>query len=192
MADFVRGFYPVFQREGLIIDVRHNNGGNIDSWIISRLLRKAWSFWQGNAGAPYWNMQYAFRGHQAVLIDDNPASDGEAFAEGVKRLDLGEVIGMRSWGGGIWLTSSNYLVDGGIATAAEFGVFGPEGAWLIENIGVEPDITVDNPPHETFHGADRQLDTAIEFLLKKIEEEPIPQPEAPEGKDLSLPAWRGR
>ena len=63
MADFVRGFYPVFQREGLIIDVRHNNGGNIDSWIISRLLRKAWSFWQGNAGAPDWNMQYAFRGH---------------------------------------------------------------------------------------------------------------------------------
>ncbi|MFB3431167.1 MAG: S41 family peptidase [Phycisphaerales bacterium] len=192
MADFVRGFYPVFQREGLIIDVRHNNGGNIDSWIISRLLRKAWSFWQGNAGAPYWNMQYAFRGHLAVLIDDNTASDGEAFAEGVKRLDLGEVIGMRSWGGGIWLTSSNYLVDGGIATAAEFGVFGPEGVWLIENIGVEPDIEVDNPPHETFHGADRQLDTAIEFLLKKIEKEPIPQPEAPEGKDLSLPAWRRR
>jgi tricorn protease len=192
MADFVRGFYPIFQREGLIIDVRHNNGGNIDSWIISRLLRKAWSFWQGNAGEPYWNMQYAFRGHLVVLIDDNTASDGEAFAEGVKRLDLGEVIGMRSWGGGIWLTSSNFLVDGGIATAAEFGVFGPEGAWLIENIGVEPDIEVDNPPHETFHGADRQLDTAIEFLLRKIEQEPIPQPQAPEGKDLSLPAWRGR
>ena len=83
MAEWMREFYPVFNRPGLIIDVRHNNGGNIDSWILGRLLRKAWFYWQPRVGHPTWNMQYAFRGHMVVLVDENTASDGEAFAEGL-------------------------------------------------------------------------------------------------------------
>ena len=67
-------------------------------------------------------MQYAFRGHMVVLVNESTASDGEAFAEGFRRLGLGKVIGTRTWGGEIWLTSSNVLVDQGIVTAAEFGV----------------------------------------------------------------------
>jgi tricorn protease len=45
IASFARDFYANVNREGLIIDVRRNNGGNIDSWIIEKLLRKAWAFW---------------------------------------------------------------------------------------------------------------------------------------------------
>ena len=65
---------------------------------------------------------------------------------------LGKVIGTRTWGGEIWLSGSNRLADKGIATAAEIGVFGPEGKWLIEGHGVDPDIVVDNLPHATFEG----------------------------------------
>ena len=155
MAQWQREFYPVFDRDGLIIDVRHNNGGNIDSWILEKLLRKAWFYWQPRVGNPTWNMQYAFRGHVVVLCDQNTASDGEAFAEGFRRLGLGKVIGTRTWGGEVWLSSSNFLVDRGIATAAETGVFGPDGDWLIEGHGVDPDIVVDNLPHATFDGARR-------------------------------------
>ncbi len=74
-----RDYYPVFNRQGLIIDVRHNHGGNIDSWLLSDLLRKAWFYWQRRIGNPTWNMQYAFRGHIVVLCDQETASDGEAF-----------------------------------------------------------------------------------------------------------------
>ncbi len=172
MADWARHFYPVFQRQGLVLDVRNNRGGNIDSWILSRLLRKAWFFWQGRAGEPYWNMQYAFRGHVVLLCDENSGSDGEAIAEGFRRLGLGKVMGTRTWGGEIWLSSSNFLVDRGIATAAEIGVYGPEGTWLIEGHGVDPDIVIDNPPHETFNGEDRQLKAAIEHLQGLIKEDP--------------------
>jgi len=172
MADWARHFYPVFQRQGMILDVRNNRGGNIDSWILSRLLRKAWFFWQGRAGEPYWNMQYAFRGHVVLLCDENSGSDGEAISEGFRRLGLGKVMGTRTWGGEVWLSSSNFLVDRGIATAAEIGVYGPEGTWLIEGHGVDPDIVVDNPPHETFNGEDRQLKAAIEHLQGLIKEDP--------------------
>ncbi|MHB8053918.1 MAG: S41 family peptidase, partial [Candidatus Aminicenantales bacterium] len=134
-TEWVKSFYPVFDRKGLIIDVRHNRGGNIDSWILEKLMRKAWFYWQGRVGKPTWNMQYAFRGHMVVLCDAETASDGEAFAEGFRRLGLGKVIGTRTWGGEIWLSSSNVLVDRGLASAAETGVYGPEGEWLIEGHG---------------------------------------------------------
>ncbi len=186
MAEWQREFYPVFDREGLIIDVRHNNGGNIDSWILEKLLRKAWFYWQPRVGNPTWNMQYAFRGHVVVLCDENTASDGEAFAEGFRRLGLGKVIGTRTWGGEIWLSASNVLVDRGIATAAETGVFGPEGDWLIEGHGVDPDIVVDNLPHATFKGDDAQLDAAIRFLQEEIRKKPVPKPVAPKYPDKSF------
>ena len=167
--------------------MRHNNGGNIDSWILSQLLRKAWFFWQDRVGNPTWNMQFAFRGHIVVITDEFTASDGEAFAEGFKRLGLGKVIGTRTWGGEIWLSSSNMLVDRGIATAAETGVYGPEGKWLIEGHGVDPDIVVDNLPHATFLGGDAQLDAAIKLLQDEIRAKPIAVPKAPQYPDKSLP-----
>jgi tricorn protease len=179
IEQWVRDFYPSFDREGLIIDVRHNRGGNIDSWILGKLLRKAWFYWQPRIGNPYWNMQYAFRGHVVVLCDENTASDGEAFTEGIRRLDIGKIIGTRTWGGEIWLSASNNLADRGIATAAEYGVYGPEGKWLIEGHGVEPDITVDNLPHATFLGGDAQLDAAIKVLKEEISKDPRPVPKAP-------------
>ena len=179
IAQWERDFYPVFDRAGLIIDVRHNNGGNIDSWIIEKLLRKAWFYWQPRVGNPSWNMQWAFRGHVAVICDHNTASDGEAFTEGIKRLNLGKVFGTRTWGGEIWLSSDNVLVDGGIATAAETGVYGPEGKWLIENHGVDPDVVVDNLPHATFLGKDAQLEAAISYLQKQIKEHPVAVPPHP-------------
>ncbi|MEO6214211.1 MAG: S41 family peptidase [Vicinamibacterales bacterium] len=186
MAEWQREFYPVFDRDGLIIDVRHNNGGNIDSWILEKLLRKAWFFFQPRVGNPTWNMQYAFRGHMVVLCDENTASDGEAFAEGFRRLGLGKVIGTRTWGGEVWLSANNFLVDRGIATAAETGVFGPDGDWLIEGHGVDPDIVVDNPPHATFKGEDAQLDAAIRFLQEEIRKKPVPKPIAPRYPDKSF------
>ena len=51
-------------------------------------MRKAWFYWQPRVGDPTWNMQYAFRGHVVVLCDECTASDGEAFAEGFRRLGL--------------------------------------------------------------------------------------------------------
>ncbi len=183
---WARDYYPVFDRQGLIIDVRHNGGGNIDSWLLGKLLRTAWFYWQPRIGDPAWNMQYAFRGHIVVLCDQETASDGEAFSEGFRRLKLGKVIGMRTWGGEIWLSGSNVLADSGIATAAETGVYGPEGKWLIEGHGVDPDIVQDNLPHGTFEGSDAQLDAALKYLQEEIQSDPRPVPKAPPHPDKSF------
>lgn len=92
--------------------------------------------------------------------------------KGVKRLKLGKVIGTRTWGGEIWLSGSNTEADNGVATAAETGVYGPEGKWLIDGHGVEPDTIVDNLPHSTYAGNDSQLDAALKLLDQEIQEGP--------------------
>jgi tricorn protease len=95
------------------------------------------------------------------------------------------VIGTRTWGGEIWLSSDNFLVDGGIATAAEYGVYGPRGTWLIEGHGVDPDVVVDNLPHATFEGGDAQLEAAVEYLKRRMREDPVPPPAHPPYPDKS-------
>ena len=143
-------------------------------------------YWKSRSGQVTWNMQYAFRGHIVILVDENTASDGEAFAEGFKRLKLGTSIGTRTWGGEIWLSGANTLSDGGLARAPMMGVYGKDGKWLIEGHGFEPDIFVDNLPHATFDGDDAQLTAAIELLQKLIAEDPREVPEVPAYPDKSF------
>ena len=218
---FFRGFYPDYDKQALIIDVRHNRGGNIDSWLLDVLQRKAWMYWHGRTtnittGGLGWDEQFAFRGHLVVLIDEHTASDGEGFSRGVSELGLGKLIGTRTWGGGIWLSSDNRLVDGGIATvrmarctclhilistqcscifvhctqAPEVGTYNDKFGWGlgIEQMGVEPDFEVDNDPRIFYDGKDQQLEYAIDFLAKWLKQEPIVLPKSPGPKrDMSLP-----
>lgn len=170
---FARDFYANINKDGLIIDVRRNNGGNIDSWIIEKLLRRAWAFWSSNGKQPYSNMQNTFRGHLVVLTDELTYSDGETFAAGVKALKLGPLVGKRTAGAGVWLSDGNGLLDNGMARVAENGQFSTDGEWLIEGVGVTPDVEVDNLPFETYNGRDRQLEVALELLEKKMKEEPV-------------------
>jgi tricorn protease len=183
---FYREFYPVFNKSGLIVDVRYNYGGNIDSFILEKLLRKAWMYWKSRSGEPYWNMPYAFRGHIVVIVNENTYSDGEVFADGFKKLELGTTIGTRTWGGEIWLSDVNKLSDNGIARAPMHGVYGDNGEWLIEGHGFVPDIEVDNLPHSTFNGKDAQIEAAIKYLQKRIKEDPREVPAPPSYPDKSF------
>ena len=192
---FARGYYPDYDKDALILDVRHNMGGNIDSWILSTLQRQAFMYWaprSGNVrnGELDWDEQFAFRGKVVVLVDEFTASNGEGVARGISELGIGKVIGTRTWGGGIWGSSSNILVDDGLAAAPQWGIFNDKLGWGggIEMTGVQPDIVVDNDPFLTFHGHDTQLERAITELSAWLKSDPIPAYETPAGgrPDMSL------
>jgi len=161
---------------------------------LDTLQRKAWAYWQGRAtnittGGLGWDEQFAFRGHIVILIDEKTSSDGEGFSRGISELGLGKLVGTRTWGGGIWLSSDNTLVDGGIASAPEFGMYNANFGWGmgIEQMGVEPDVVVDNNPRATYAGADQQMEAAIQVLMEWLESEPVLLPEDPgRHKDMSL------
>ncbi|MDP2561507.1 S41 family peptidase [Psychrobium sp. 1_MG-2023] len=193
IASFAREFYANYNKHGLIIDVRRNNGGNIDSWIIEKLLRRAWMFWQAPIGEASTNMQQTFRGHLVVLADQYTYSDGETFTAGIKALDIAPVIGKKTAGAGVWLRGMNRLSDNGMARVAEFPQYAMDGRWVVEGSGVEPTIEVDNLPHATFNGKDAQLETAIKYLKGQMKKSPIkplkakPFPKNPQPADDILP-----
>ena len=188
VAAFARDFYAIDRKKGIVIDVRRNGGGNVDSWIIDRLLRKAWMFWSYRSDEPYANMQNVFRGHLVVLADEGTYSDGETFTAAIKSLDIAPVIGKRTAGAGVWLSGRNSLSDFGIARVAEFPVYAMDGRWIVEGHGVSPTIAVDNLPHATFEGKDAQLEAAIDYLQRKIEAEPIPELKARPFPEYGQPA----
>lgn len=182
IGTFAREFYAHFHREGLIIDARGNWGGNIDEWVLEKLSKRRWMYWQGRieGAPPYPNMRQTFAGHLVVLIDHQTYSDGETLAEGVRQLRLGTLIGTRTAGAGVWLSDQNRQIDRGLLRAAETATFLPEaGRWLIEREGVAPDIEVDNPPRASASGGDAQLDAAIAHLQARMAEKPLQRPRPP-------------
>ncbi|MCL9998763.1 MAG: S41 family peptidase [Erythrobacter sp.] len=176
LASFARDFFPQLDKQGLIIDVRGNNGGNIDSFIVAALMRKAWGFWAkpDGTGIATTNMQNAYRGHVAVLIDERTYSDGETFAAAVKALGIAPLIGTRTAGAGVWLSDRPVLADRGIARTAESAQYAIDGRWIVEGLGVAPDVEVENLPHAAFKGTDAQLAAAVGLLEETIARDPVP------------------
>ena len=192
---FARGFYPDYDKDALLLDVRHNQGGNIDSWILAALQRQAFMYWAPRSGDHRngemdWDEQFAFRGKVVVLVDELTASNGEGVARGLSELGIGKVIGTRTWGGGIWGSSSNKLVDGGLAAAPQWGIYNAKFGWGggVEMTGVEPDVIVDNDPFQSFQRRDVQLERAIAELSTWLKHDPIPVVQVPVGgrPDMSL------
>ncbi len=187
-ANFTREFYDNYDKPALIIDVRRNRGGNVDSLILEKLLRRNWAFWQTTRGVRWGNMQQTFGGHLVVLADQFTYSDGETFTAGIKAMGIGTVIGKQTAGAGVWLSGRNRVVDKGISRVAEYPVYDLEGNWVVEGHGVTPDVEIDNLPHATFRGKDAQLDAAIEYLRKKLKDEPIKPPIVKDFPPVNVPA----
>ena len=169
MAMIVQQYPSIQDRKGIIIDLRGNNGGNIDSWILNFLQRKTWMYLTSRYDSLLFkNPRDSFDGRFAVLIDGDTYSNGELIAEGVRRLGLGVLIGTRTSGAGIWVNSGRTLVDGGSVRIPESGSYVKENGvarWLIEGEGVKPDIYVENDPYLFYHGYDKQLNAAVEYLM---------------------------
>jgi len=180
LQEFTKQFFPQHDKEALILDVRNNAGGYISSMLLERLYRKLWSFGYTRHARPFRDPPRSFHGHLVALIDQGTGSDGESFAEAFKRLGLGPVIGMRSWGGLVGIGAApRALVDGGGVTQPEFAHWGFDRRWLVEGEGVLPDTAIDNDPSLTARGLDPQLDLAIQTILARMESEPKKLPDPP-------------
>jgi tricorn protease len=186
LNEFVRNYYPQIRKEGLIIDVRGNGGGNVSPMIIERLQREIAMFTKARNAAVNLDPSAMHLGPKVALADEFSASDGDIFAYRFKHHNLGPVIGKRTWGGVVGIRGTLPLLDGGYLNRPEFSRFDVEATeWVMEGVGVEPDIYVDNHPGKQFEGIDEQLDKAIEVILEKLEEYPVAIPEPPPYPDKS-------
>jgi tricorn protease len=169
MIEFTKGFYSQSDKEGWVIDERYNGGGMIPTFFIERLARTPQTALKSRDLEIIGFPTQALDGPKVMLINQYAGSGGDMLPWLFRRNNLGPLIGTRTWGGLVGIQGSAPLVDGGTLTSPGFGIFDLEtGKWIAENEGVDPDIAVDNDPASVARGLDRQLDTAIEYLLKEL------------------------
>lgn len=184
MEQFMREYYPQVYggKKAFIFDVRNNGGGNIARWILQQLDRKIWTWGTSRNGSKDHDPYSQFQGHFIALCDEQTGSDGETFSEGWKRLELGPLVGMRTWGGWVGIRGGKGFIDGGGATQPEFTGWGEDSKWLIEGPGVSPDVELPQTIKNQINGIDDQLDYAIKWCRQKIKEDPrndVPMPKFP-------------
>ena len=180
IQEFIKWFYGQIRKEGLVIDVRGNGGGNVSQMLIERLSRTVLGTrFARTYDTPGTYPATAFHGHMVCILDEDSASDGDIFPYRFREAGLGPLIGKRSWGGVIGITSHGPLLDGGTVNVPQFGTNAADGSWVVENVGVEPDIEVDNDPQSVIAGRDPQLERAVEEVLRLMRENPKSLPERP-------------
>jgi tricorn protease len=180
LNEFVKYYYPQLQKKALIVDVRGNGGGNVSSMIIERLQREAAMIDIARNGIPNVDPGGMVWGPKVCLINEFSASDGDIFPYRFKQHKLGKLIGKRTWGGVVGIRGSLPLLDGGFLNKPEFSRYDLEGKeWIMEGVGVEPDIYVDNDPAKEFAGIDEQLNKAIEVILDELKTQEQTIPPAP-------------
>ncbi len=178
--EFLKWFYPQIRKEGLIVDVRSNGGGNISQWILERLDTKLLGTRFGYASDEPLTYPYTvFHGHLVCLLNETSASDGDIFPARFRKAGLGPLIGKRSWGGVVGISNLGPLLDGGQVFVPMQATNDTDGSYIIEGYGVDPDIPVENDPASVMAGRDPQLERGLQEVLARIQREPKRLPTRP-------------
>ena len=180
--EFIKWYYGQIRKEGLVVDVRANGGGNVSRMLIERLSR-AWlglNYGRTDDQADTYP-DGVFIGPQISILNENSASDGDIFPAMFREAGLGPLVGRRSWGGVVGISGRGPLIDGGTIYVPESGFANKKGQWIIEGYGVDPDIDVQNDPKDVIAGKDPQLERAVAELMKKLDANPVKLPPKPAG-----------
>ncbi|WP_192347665.1 S41 family peptidase [Algoriphagus sp. Y33] len=154
-------------REGLILDLRYNTGGNVHDKVLQFLSQKNYLQWKYRDGKLTNQPNFSPADKPIVLlINEQSLSDAEMTAAGFKELGLGTIVGTETYR---WIifTSGQGLVDGSFYRLPAWGCYTLDGRNL-EKDGVEPDIRVDEGFVDRLDGSQKQLDKAIEVIMEKI------------------------
>ena len=155
-------------KEALVIDQRWNGGGNIEQELLAILVQRQYQVWQPRGTEATGRPFAGFFGPKVVLQNWRSASNAEMFPAGFRALGLGKVVGMPTMGAVIG-TGSYSLIDGSTVRTPGVGVFLADPKRTnMENYGVQPDVLVDNSPADTLAGRDRQLEVAVQELMKQL------------------------
>ena len=176
---FKRYFYPQAHKDAIIVDERFNGGGNLADYYIDILQRPALSYWAMRYGADLKTPTASIQGPRALLTEEMAGSGGDYFPWMFKHLKLGPTIGKRTWGGLVGILGTPQLMDGGGVTAPNLAIWTPEGGYIVENVGIEPDIMVEQTPKDVIAGKDPQLERAIAWVMDELKKNPPPAPKRP-------------
>ncbi len=171
-TELVRQLNSQHNLPGLIIDERFNAGGQLPDRFIEKFNRPMVTRIFMRHGATRTHPAISHYGAKAMIINGRAGSGGDAFPFFFKELKVGPIVGVRTWGGLIGPAVGHQLIDGGRYTAPPGRLYGPDGVWFPEGIGVTPDIPVVDDPTLLAKGLDPQLKAALDAVLEQLESNP--------------------
>ncbi|HEY2019506.1 MAG TPA: PDZ domain-containing protein [Bryobacteraceae bacterium] len=190
LTAFNRYFYAQIGKQAAIVDERFNGGGLLATDIAEILNRKPLSAAANRVGSDLVQPQGIF-GPKVMIINERAGSGGDAMPWYFKRAGVGKLIGTRTWGGLVGMAGGPPLMDGGFVGAPSSGIYNPlSGEWEVENIGVPPDIEVEQDPALIRKGRDPQLEKAVEVALEELKKNPPPVLRRPAFPTYNRPAAR--
>lgn len=176
-AQLHRDLRRATRAEGVIADVRYNSGGHTSQLVIARLGARvaAWNQarYEERMGTYPDN---APRGPVVLVTNRNAGSDGDIVNAAAQALQIGPVVGERTWGGVVGIDGRFDLVDGTVVTQPRYSFWIEGKGWGVENHGVDPDIEVIDDPAHMLRAEDPQLDRAIAEAFARLEQTPAAQP----------------
>jgi tricorn protease len=168
---FKRYFFPQVHKEAIIVDERFNGGGLVADYYIDHLRRPFLCNWNMRYGDDVKTPSASIQGPKVMLIDETAGSGGDLLPWMFRKLNLGKLIGKRTWGGLVGTLGFPILMDGGYVSAPNLAIWTEDG-WVVENVGVPPDIEVEQLPAEVIAGKDPQLEKAIEVIMQELKKDP--------------------
>ncbi|MCI0392649.1 MAG: PDZ domain-containing protein [Acidobacteria bacterium] len=175
---FKRYFYPQSHKEAIIVDERFNGGGQVADYYIDLLRRPMSAYWAMRYGADLKTPSASIQGPKVMLIDETAGSGGDLLPWMFRKFGLGKLIGKRTWGGLVGTLGFPILMDGGGVTAPNLAIWTEDG-WIVESVGVPPDIEVEQTPVDVINGRDPQLEKAIQVIMDELKRNPPKQLQRP-------------
>jgi len=172
---FDKYFAAQLGKDGLIVDERYNHGGWSPDFYTEKLGRRPLLALAPREGKEFFP-QSAYFGPKIMLVNERAGSGGDLFPYYFKKEKIGPLVGTRTWGGIIGMGGLPAMMDGSYATAPGWAFWEPNpgGGWVVENYGVDPDVTVEQRPDLEVQGRDPQLEKAIELALEGLKNMPPP------------------
>jgi tricorn protease len=180
-TSFNRYFFSQTGKQGAIMDERFNAGGAQPDYILDYLRRPLMHYRTQREGEDFKGPMGAIFGPKAMLINEYAGSGGDTMPWYFRTAKVGPLVGKRTWGGLVGgLGGFPQLMDGGVVTAPGVGFWDPvKGAWVAENVGIAPDVEVEQDPKAIREGHDPQLEKAVELLMQELKRSPPPQHQRP-------------
>jgi tricorn protease len=186
IIQFDKAFNAQLDKDGIIIDERYNQGGNIPDFYTEKLKRQLLALVAGRDTKDIPWPPVGIFGPKVMIVNELAGSGGDAFPWFFRREKIGPIVGTRTWGGLVGIGNVQPLRDGGFVTAPGFGFWSTDngGEWVVEQHGVDPDYVVPQRPDLVVRGHDPQLEKAIELAKEALKDyKPIPpRPKYPVAK----------
>lgn len=178
-VSFNRYYFSQMDKKALLLDERNNGGGSVADYVVDLLSRELISGWGIRDGKSFTTPGNGIFGPKAMIINENAGSGGDMMPYMFRFKGLGKLVGRTTMGILVGISGYPRLLDGGMVTSPNFGVFDLNGNYIIENEGVAPDVFVEQMPKELLQGKDPQLEKTVQILLEEMKTYPYKELKKP-------------